>query len=90
MYLNIDKYLWNLLVKFQLTPTIKFEVMFNSVKLDGRNFYTKIRIWLYLGCITRLNHIIPSLIKKIRPRILNRISGNFISLLFKPSKFPYC
>jgi hypothetical protein len=46
MYLNIDKYLWNLLVKFQLNPTVEFEVMLNHVKLDGKTFYTKIRIWL--------------------------------------------
>jgi hypothetical protein len=42
MYLNIEKYLWNLLVKFQLDPTVEFEVMLNSVKLNGRKFYAKI------------------------------------------------
>jgi hypothetical protein len=41
MYLNIDKYLWNLLVKFQLNPTVEFEVMLNRVKLNGRNFTPK-------------------------------------------------
>ena len=40
-YPNIDKYLWNLLVKFQLDPTVEFGVMFNSVKLDGRKFTSK-------------------------------------------------
>jgi hypothetical protein len=43
-----------------------------------------------LGRITRLNRIIPSLSKKIHPRILNRIGSDFSSLLFKPLKFPYC
>jgi Holliday junction resolvasome RuvABC ATP-dependent DNA helicase subunit len=38
---NIDKHLWNLLVKFQLDPTVGFEVMRNSVKLNGRKFYAK-------------------------------------------------
>ena len=38
------KYLWNLLVKFQLDPTVGFEVMLNSIKLDGRKFYVKIQI----------------------------------------------
>jgi len=41
---NIDKYLWNLMVKFQLDPTVGFEVMLNSVKLNGKNSYAKIRI----------------------------------------------
>jgi len=41
MYPNIDKQLWNLLVKFQLDPTVGFEVMLNSVKLNGINFYAK-------------------------------------------------
>ena len=44
MYPNIDKYLLNLLVNFQLDPTVEFGVILNSVKLDGRNFYTKIQI----------------------------------------------
>jgi hypothetical protein len=42
VYLKIEKYLWNLLVKFQLDPTVEFEVMINSIKLDGRKFYSKI------------------------------------------------
>jgi hypothetical protein len=42
MYPNIEKHLWNLLVKFQLDPTVGFEVMLNSVKLNGRNLYAKI------------------------------------------------
>jgi hypothetical protein len=58
MYSNIYKYLWNLLVKFQLDPTVGFEIMLNSVKLNGRNFYAKIRIWPCLVRITRLNRII--------------------------------
>jgi hypothetical protein len=41
MYPNIGKHLWNLLVKFQLNPTVVFEVMLNSVKLNGRNFTPK-------------------------------------------------
>jgi hypothetical protein len=57
IYPNIDKYLWNHLVTFQLDPTVEFEVMLNSVKLDGRNFYVKIRIWLCLDRITRINRI---------------------------------
>jgi hypothetical protein len=57
MYPKIDKHLWNLLVKFQLDPTVGFKVMLNSVKLNGINFYAKIRIWPYLVCITRLNRI---------------------------------
>jgi hypothetical protein len=32
--------------------------MLNSVKLDSRNFYTKIRIWPRSDRITRLNHIL--------------------------------
>jgi hypothetical protein len=58
IYPNIDKYLWNLLVKFQLDPTVEFGVMLNRIKLDGRNFYTKIQIWPCFGRITRLNRII--------------------------------
>jgi hypothetical protein len=77
-------------VKLQLNPTVRFDVMLNSVKLNGRKFYAKIWIWPYLIRITRLNRIIPSLFKKIRPLILNRISSDFISLLFKPSEFSYC
>jgi hypothetical protein len=41
MYPNIYKHLWNLLVKFQLNPTVGFKVMLNSVKLNRRNFYAK-------------------------------------------------
>jgi hypothetical protein len=44
MYPNIDKYLWNLMVKFQLDPMVGFEVMLNSIKLNGRKSYAKIRI----------------------------------------------
>jgi hypothetical protein len=62
--------------------------MLNSVKLDGRKVYAKIRIWRCLGYITRLNRIIPSLFKKIRPQILKRISSDFISLLFKAFEIP--
>jgi hypothetical protein len=51
------KYLWNLLVKFQLDPMVGFEVMLNSIKLDGRKFYVKIQIWPCFGRITRLNRI---------------------------------
>jgi len=36
---------------------------------------------LTLGRITRLNRIFPSLFKKSHPRILNRISSDFSSLL---------
>ena len=57
MYPNIDKYCWNLIIKFQLDPVVGFEVMLNSVKLNVRNSYAKIWIWPCLGCITRLNHI---------------------------------
>ena len=57
MYPYIDKHLWNLLVKFQLDPTIGFEVMLNSVKLNGRKVYAKIWIWPCLVRITRLNRI---------------------------------
>jgi hypothetical protein len=38
------KYLWNLLVKFQLDPMVGFGVMLNSIKLDGKKFYVKIQI----------------------------------------------
>ena len=55
---NIDQYLMDSLVKFQLQPTIGFGVMLNSVKLDGRKFDTKIRIQPCLGRITKLNRII--------------------------------
>jgi len=72
MYPNRDKHLWNLLVKFQLNLTVGFEVMLNSVQLNGRNFYAKIWIWPCLVRITRLDRIIPSLFKKIGPQILNR------------------
>jgi hypothetical protein len=34
----------NPLVKFQLDPMVRFGIMLNSVKLDGRKVYTKIRI----------------------------------------------
>jgi hypothetical protein len=44
IYPNIDKYLWNLVVTFQLDPTVGFDVMLNSVKLDSRTIYAKIRI----------------------------------------------
>jgi hypothetical protein len=44
MYPNIDKKLWNLLVKFQLDPTVEIEVILNGVKLNGRKFYAKTRI----------------------------------------------
>jgi hypothetical protein len=45
IYPNIDKYLWNLVVTFQLDPMIGgFDVMLNSVKLDSRTIYAKIRI----------------------------------------------
>jgi hypothetical protein len=57
IYPNTDKYLRNLMVKFQLDPMVGFEVMLNSVKLNGRKSYAKIRIWPCLGCITRLNRI---------------------------------
>jgi len=56
-YPNIDQYLWKLLVKFQLDPTVGFGVILNNVKLDGKNFYAK--IWI-LACFTRLNRIINS------------------------------
>ena len=57
IYPNIYKHLWNVLVKFQLDPTVRFEVMLNSVNLNGRNVYAKIWIWPCLGRITRLNRI---------------------------------
>jgi hypothetical protein len=57
IYPNTDKYLWNLMVKFQLDLMVGFEVMLNSVKLNGRKSYAKIRIWPCLGRITRLNRI---------------------------------
>ena len=57
IYPNTDKYLRNLMVKFQLDPMVGFEVMLNSVKLNGRKSYAKIRIWPCLGRITRLNRI---------------------------------
>jgi hypothetical protein len=37
-----------------------------------------------------MNRVIPSFFKKIHPQILNMISNDFISLLIKPSEFPYC
>jgi hypothetical protein len=42
LYPNIDQYLQNLRVKFQLDPTVGFGVMLNNVKLDNRKFYAKI------------------------------------------------
>jgi hypothetical protein len=40
-----------------LNPTVGFGVMLNRVKLDNKEFYTKIRIWPCLDRITKLNHI---------------------------------
>ena len=57
IYPNTDKYLRNLMVKFQLDPMVGFEVMLNSVKLNGRKSYAKIWIWPCLSRITRLNRI---------------------------------
>jgi hypothetical protein len=68
---------------------VRYKIMTIFVNLDSYAFYTKIWIWPYLGHITRLNRIILSLFKKIHPRILDRISNDFSSLLFKPSEFPY-
>jgi hypothetical protein len=42
MFPKIYKYLWNIMVKFQLDPTVGFEVMLNSIKLNGRKSYAKI------------------------------------------------
>jgi hypothetical protein len=50
-YPNIEKYIWNLQVKFQLDPKVWFRVMINNIKLDGRKFYAKIRIW---PCLDRI------------------------------------
>jgi hypothetical protein len=60
---------------------VGFGVMLNRVKLDGRTFYAKIRIWPCLSRITKLNRIIPSLFTKIHPWILNKISSDSISLI---------
>jgi hypothetical protein len=38
------KYLWNLLVKSQLDSMVRFGVMLNNIKLDGKKIYVKIQI----------------------------------------------
>jgi hypothetical protein len=40
-----------------LNPTVGFGVMLNRVKLDSKEFYTKIWIWPCFDRITKLNHI---------------------------------
>jgi hypothetical protein len=51
---------------------VGFEVILHNVKLNGREFYTKIQIWPYLGRITMLNHIIRNKdisVLKNKPRV---------------------
>jgi hypothetical protein len=54
-YPNMEKYIWNLLVKFQLDSRCDLELC----SIDGRKFYTKIRIWPYLNHITYLIYYPP-------------------------------
>ena len=46
----------NPLVKFQLDPIVRFGIMLNSVKLDGRKVYAKIRIRLLSRVISCCSH----------------------------------
>ena len=55
--------------------------MLNNVKLDGKTFYAKIRIWPYLDCI------ILFLFKMISYQNTNKFNGEFLSLLLKSLEF---
>jgi hypothetical protein len=91
--INDNAYKVDLLGEYGVSATINvFDLTLFDVGDDLRSNQANDPLEVPIGPITRarLNRIIPSLFKKIRPRILNRISRDFSSLLFKPSEFPYC
>jgi hypothetical protein len=57
LYPNIDQYLWNLRIKFQLDSTVGFGVVLNSEKLDNIKFYAKIRPYLDRIINIKINYL---------------------------------
>jgi hypothetical protein len=71
-------------MQYQPDPTVGLRITTITVNLDSCTFYIKIRIG---PCLDR---IIPSLFKMIRPRITNKLNGQFLSLVLKPLVFFSC
>jgi len=71
-------------MQYQPDPTVGLRITTITVNLDSCTFYIKIRIG---PCLDR---IIPSLFKMIRPRITNKLNGQFLSLVLKPLEFFSC
>ena len=62
---------------------VGLRIMIVVIKLDNCIFYIKIRIWPFL------DRIILSIFKMIRPRITNKLNGQFLSLFFFFGKLTY-